>query len=162
MNRLKVLVVDDSLKHLEAASEQLGGDHGLVTLESYEDAIKLLEPGTDIQVLLSDLLMPAEPYCLGPQGLKFLGHEIPIGLVLAFRAAAAGVEWIAVITDANHHNHPMSAALDWVAPAYWHTEGTKFFRINAATVLIAHAPLGPDGRKDWARTLQVLLGQPTP
>jgi CheY-like chemotaxis protein len=157
MNRLKILVVDDSVRHLQAATEQLGSDHDLVALESYEDAIKALEPGTEVQVLLSDLLMPAEPYCLGSQGLKFLGHEIPIGLVLALRAAQVGVQWIAVITDANHHNHPMSAALDWLGPQYWVSEVYRSLRINTSTVLISHAPLLADGRKDWARTLQALL-----
>lgn len=161
MNRLKIVVVDDSLRHLEAAQEQLGSQHDLVTLESYEDAIKRLEPSTDVQVLLSDLLMPAEPYCLGPQGLKLLGHEIPIGLVLALRAAFVGVKWIAVITDANHHNHPMSAALDWLEPSSRRDEGHRLIRINESSALIAHAPLTNDSRKDWARTLQILLGGPS-
>lgn len=154
---MKILVVDDNLRHLEAAREQLGSQHDLVTLESYEDAIKLLKPDTDVEVLLSDLLMPAEPHALGPEGLKFLGHEIPIGLVLILRAAQAGVKWLAVITDANHHDHPMSAALDWIGPASWGTYGAKLFRVNESVALIAHAPFGPDGRKDWAQTLQILL-----
>lgn len=157
MSRLNILVVDDTLRHLEAAREQLGSQHDLVTLESYEDAIQQLAPGTETQVLLSDLLMPAEPFMLGSQGLKFLGHEIPIGLVLALRAAQCGVQWIAVVTDANHHTHPMSAALDWLGPQYWVTGVHRCLRINTSTVLIAHAPLLPSGQKDWARTLQALL-----
>lgn len=144
---MKILVVDDNRQHLAAAREQLESGNDLVATESYEEAIALLTPDTDIEVLLSDLLMPAEPYCLGPQGLKFLGHEIPIGFVLALRAAQVGVKHVAVITDASHHNHPMSAALDWIGRT------PLPFSINGATVRIAHAQLGADGRKDWAQAL---------
>jgi CheY-like chemotaxis protein len=154
---MKILVVDDSQKHLAAAREQLVNEHELITLDAYEPAVELLKPGTDIEVLLSDLLMPAEPCTLGREGLKFLGHAIPIGLVLMLRAARASVKHVAVITDANHHNHPMSAALDWIAPAYWCGDEEALFRINNAAVLIAHAPMTPEGVKDWRQTLQLLL-----
>ncbi|MDA1169435.1 MAG: hypothetical protein O3A36_03800 [bacterium] len=153
---MKILVVDDNKKHRESALDQLSTDHEVVTLDSYESAIEVLQRGCNIDVLLSDLLMPAEPYCLGPQGLKLLGHEIPIGLVLMLRAAQVGIPLIAVITDANHHCHPMSAALDWIGPAYWNTNGNKLMKINTSTVLIAHAPLLDDGRKNWQAALCTL------
>lgn len=154
---MKILVIDDNPGHLQAAKEQLEKDHDLRTTDSYETAIELLVPGTDIQIVLSDLRMPAEPYCLGGKGLQFLGHPMAIGWILLFRAAAAGISRIAVITDTNHHEHPESAALDWICPPYWNTTQQPRFQVNDSTVLIAHAPLLPDGRKNWAEALQRLL-----
>jgi len=84
------------------------------------------------------------------------GHEIPIGLVLALRAAQIVVKWIAVITDANHHTHPMSAALDWINPAYWGSDREELFHIDDTRVLIAHA-LITEGRKNWTAALERLL-----
>ena len=152
----KILVCDDDQRHLDAAVEQLSRGHELTCVDSYEEAIGLLKPSTNIEVLLSDLLMPAEPYALGPQGMKFLGTSIPIGLILALRAAKVGVPLIAVVTDANHHNHPMSAAVDWLNPAYWNDKVTGLLHIEGSRVLIAHALLLADGRKDWAKALSVL------
>lgn len=152
---MKVLVVDDKELHLQAAREQLV-NHNLLTTDSYEEAIELLAEGSDIEVLLSDLLMPAEPYALGTEGLKYLGHEMPIGLVLALRAALVRVKMVAVITDANHHSHPMSAALDWIGSAYWASDKANVFNINGSRVLIAHAALDEHGRKNWQAALDVL------
>ncbi|MDO8598650.1 MAG: response regulator [bacterium] len=152
---MRILVVDDNRRHLEAAREQLGQEHEITCLDAYEDAIERLRTEPP-EVLLADLLMPAEPYMLGPDGLRYLGHEMPIGLILALIAARAGVGRIAVITDANHHNHPMSAAVDWINPAYWSAESTRTLRVEDARVLIAHAPLLPDGRKDWTTALAAL------
>lgn len=160
MKRLKILVVDDDQRHLAAAREQLGELHDLVTTDSYEEAIDLLKEDTDVEVLLSDLLMPAEPYALGPEGLKHLGHPIPIGLVLILRAARRGVKWLACITDANHHHHPMSAALDWINPAYWDGSREQLVHIDSSRALIAHAPLDESGRKNWAAALAMVLSEP--
>lgn len=153
---MKILVVDDSPRHRSSASEQLSLEHNVVIVDSYETAIALIRENNGIDVFLSDLLMPAEPYCLGPEGLKLLGHEIPVGLILMLSAAQIGIPLIAVITDANHHCHPMSAALDWIAPGYWNDNGNKIMKINASTVLVAHAPLLADGRKDWKKALSIL------
>lgn len=155
---MRILVVDDKQEHLQAATSQLGSAHQVETRDEYTEAVALLKEGAPFDVLLSDLLMPAEPQTLGKEGLRFLGHEIPIGLVLAFRAAAVGVKHVAVITDANHHNHPMSAAIDWINPAYWNKNDAELFVVNNTRVLIAHAPMTADGRKNWAEALAVVLG----
>lgn len=154
---MRILVVDDKQEHLQAATSQLGSTHQVETRDEYTEAVALLTEDAPFDVLLSDLLMPAEPQTLGKEGLRFLGHEIPIGLVLAFRAAAVGVKHVAVITDANHHNHPMSAAIDWINPAYWRDEKNRVFQVNESRVLVAHAPLTEDGCKDWAKALAVVL-----
>lgn len=157
MARPKVLVVDDDHRHLEAAREQLSDTYELNCLDSYEEAIKLLVRGHGFHALLSDLLMPAEPYALGGKGAQFIGQAVPIGLILALRAALVGVPRIVVITDASHHDHPMSAALDWLNPSYVLSGGQKILYINDSCVLVAHAPLLDDGRKDWASAFKTVL-----
>ena len=85
---MRILVVDDAKKHRESALEQFGNEHKINAVDSYETAIAVLGSSEhSIDLLLIDLLMPAEPYCLGREGLKFLGHEIPIGFILMLRAA---------------------------------------------------------------------------
>lgn len=154
---MRMLVVDDALKHRQSALEQFGSEHKINAVDSYETAIRVLDESTHaLDVLLTDLLMPAEPYCLGPQGLKFLGHEIPIGFILMLKAAQVGVSEIVLITDMNHHSHPMSAAIDWIAPGYWNSNGNHIIQINQSRVLIAHAPILDDGRKDWKTALAIL------
>lgn len=145
---LRILVVDDNPRHLEAARDQLGDKNELVCLDNYEEAIARLRSSSSTEkkfhILLSDLLMPAETPTLGSKGMKFLGHEMPIGLILALRASMADVDGIVVITDTNHHNHPMSAAIDWVRGIH---------RIGNSWALYDHAPMTDDRRKDWRRAL---------
>lgn len=154
---MRILVVDDTKKHRESALEQFGNEHKINAVDSYETAISTLGSSEHIiDLLLIDLLMPAEPYCLSREGLKFLGHEIPIGFILMLRAALIGVPEIVLITDMNHHSHPMSAAIDWIASGYWNSEGNHIFQINQSRVLIAHAPMLEDGRKDWQAAFRIL------
>ena len=152
---MRILVLDDSKKHLAAAEETLAG-HELTLVDSYGEAFRLLAPGAPFDAVLSDLLMPAEADTLGPEGMKFFGHQMPIGLVMVFAAVQAGVKRVAVITDANHHNHPMSAALDILGRVWWDNDVVQTFKIDGASVIIAHAPLLPDGRKDWAKAFKAV------
>lgn len=154
---MRLLAVDDNPQHRQSACDQFGLEHKINALASYEEAIAYLGASKHpLDVLLLDLLMPAEPYCLGREGLKFLGHEIPIGFILMLKAAQMGIPKIVVITDMNHHCHPMSAAIDWIAPGYWNSKGNHIIQINQSRVLIAHAPTLDDGRKDWKTALAIL------
>jgi CheY-like chemotaxis protein len=147
---MRILVVDDNTGHLQTARDQFPDDE-ITELDSYEQAIKALElvegkPYFDLA--LFDLLMPAERYALGNRSMKFFGHEMPVGLVLVLLAALAGVPQVICITDASHHDHPMSAILDFIRPAYWKEGGQHYFRINDSKCFIGHAPMNGDG-KDW-------------
>lgn len=152
---MKILVVDDNFKHLFAA-EALDDEHLVTKLDSYSLAMEFLKEGTEVDVLLCDLMMSAEEHMLSREGLAFLGHEIPIGFILMLRAAQVGVKYAAVVTDTNHHNHPISAAIDWINPAYWDGSDEKCMMIANTKTMVAHAPL-KDGAKDWAAVLKVLL-----
>jgi len=145
---LRILIVDNQQEHLEAGRRQLSEIYPLVLCRTYEEAIKELSTST-IDVLLSDLLMPAEPQSLGEKGMRFLGQEIAAGFFLAIIAAKHGVGHVAVITDQDSHEHPMSAAVDWISPCV----------IDKTHVLITHARLKENGAKDWGHTLRQLLGE---
>lgn len=146
---MKILVVDDNLKHLAAAEELRQAGHEIEILSDYVPALDRLKKGTDVEVLLTDRNMPAEDHCLGPKGLQYLGHPLDIGFVLLIRAAQSGVKFGAMITDSNHHDDPMVAAIDWIY-------GQMPITICDMKVIIGHAPI-KNGAKDWLTTLEQLL-----
>ena len=93
--------------------------------------------------------MPAEPTTLGDRARKeFIGREIAIGFPLVLELSRLGIKRIAVATDMNHHNHPMSAVVDWF-------HSVKLM-VNGAEVSIMHAPMRDDA-KDWGEVLWNLM-----
>lgn len=163
---MRILVIDDSKMHLQAAVQTLGQDHELTTCLSYDEAVKLLDPQWDEEkrhqlrteyekqglgfktasekasaeskkpyweVVLCDLLMPAGRTSQGDEGLKYVGQEMPIGLALALKAAQNGGQYVAVVTDTDHHSHPASALLDFQYTGYC-------LQINNAKALFINSP----------------------
>ncbi|MFH1405266.1 MAG: hypothetical protein ABIH21_04190 [Patescibacteria group bacterium] len=141
----KLLVVDDNPVHRRSATEQFKATHNLMALDRYNDVRKVIEKhSSEISLFLCDLLMPAESQTLGPEGQNFIGQEVAIGFALALFAISHDVQHVVVLTDTNHHNHPMSAVVDWVG-------GCKY---NSKTRLdIRHAHLREDGSKDWKQAV---------
>jgi CheY-like chemotaxis protein len=100
-----------------------------------EHDLKLQEEATtypDFDVVLLDLLMPASPSAQGPEGMKHVGKEMPIGTFLVLLAMSAGVKNIGLVTDTNHHNHPASACLDPI--------NRKVIKIGDVRVLATNYP----------------------
>lgn len=98
--------------------------------------------------VLSDLLMPASRESMGNDGMKFIGQEMPVGLVLALLAAKNGAKYVAVVTATNHHDHPASAMLDRLGESYWRDKQEPNFVINGAQAMFVHAPFIADPVKD--------------
>lgn len=147
---MKILLVDDNVRHRRAGKRQLESlGHEVVVTSEYGEARKLaLEGGFEIALL--DLLMPAEATTLGSEArAEHVGREIAIGFPLIL-SLAGHVEKIAVATDMNHHNHPMSAAVDWFP-------GNRKLVVNGTAVLVMHAPMNVDGTKDWSQVLERLF-----
>ncbi len=75
---------------------------------------ELLEQFTtrpQFDVVLTDLMvLPSTQNLAQPD--KFVGQEMPLGTTIALLALWAGVKKVAVVTNANHHSNPASAALD--------------------------------------------------
>lgn len=146
---MKILLVDDSLRHRRAGIAQLQAlGHEVTAMSSYIDAIREVSM-QQFDAALIDLLMPAESQTLGTVGIeKYLGVEIGVGYPLAINLATLGVPRIACATDTNHHDHPLSAAVDWLSH--------KSLTINGAVVKFMHAPMQEDA-KNWGEVLSRLM-----
>lgn len=146
---LKILLVDDSLKHRRAGQKQLEAlGHEVVAVCGYTEALKLARQG-GFDAALIDLLMPAESTTLSPDGcVEFLGKEVAVGFPMLMALALAGIPRVAMATDTNHHAHPMSAAVDWFID--------RTMRINKSVALALHSPM-QGNVKDWGKVLALLL-----
>jgi CheY-like chemotaxis protein len=130
---MRILVIDDTRKHLDAAVKTLE-EHVVTLCEDYEDAVELIKQG-QWDAVLCDLLMPA-----GSRGDRkgvFLGQEVAVGWPLALLAAKQGVKHVAMITDACHHDHPASAMVDWLNDSCSEPE---IFTVNNTKMLFTNWP----------------------
>jgi CheY-like chemotaxis protein len=109
----KILVIDDSEINRASARETLK-DSGLEVLvaATYDEGFRLMQEDKEIEVVLTDLLMPASGMHMGPEGEKYVGQEMPVGFALVMQAVISGAKFVGVVTDTNHHDHPASAMLD--------------------------------------------------
>lgn len=147
---MKILLIDDNLRNRKAGRKQLEKlGHEVVAICDYGEARKVASERR-FDAALIDLLMPAEPTTLGPGACaEWVGKEIAVGFPLILELSRWRIVKIAVATDTNHHNHPMSAIVDWFRDAV--------LSVNGAKVLIMHCPMCQDG-KDWAMILAKLVG----
>ncbi len=149
---MKILLVDDSKRHCQAGlADLMALGHEVIVLRDYSDVAMVVRQES-FDVALIDLLMPAEAMTLGGEGMSHLGESFAVGYPLAVYLATQGIR-VAVATDTNHHHHPASAMMDWLA--------SKEVNINGRRVCFMHAPMKQiDGVwvKDWSAVLDRLLG----
>ena len=132
-------------------------------------------PPPSFDTVLSDLLMPASEMTMGPDGLKYVGQEMPVGFALSLMAALHGAKYVAVVTDTNHHDHPASAMLDpFASRTHGHLAANPpRFVINGAKVGYYHSPMTsvegttcPDfngtGSKEVCHCVEHNAGSPKP
>lgn len=156
----RILVIDDSPHHLEAARRTLG-QYELTCCSSHAGADELLSyRGPQWDAVLCDLLMPAGGMEQGYAGNQYVGQEMPVGWSLALRAAAKNVPFVAVLTDTNHHHHPASAMLDEINEIILDIDGTKMLMTNCPlTKVILAGTEGTQG-KNWGELLDwVVTGE---
>lgn len=115
---MKILIVDDTKKHLESAKNQLVG-HELFFASSFEEAqIILMENGGKTQfnprstfdAVITDLLMPPCYTGIAPEIINKFKDELPYGLILAITAVFKRVPLVAVLTDIDRHYNPIAYA----------------------------------------------------
>jgi len=119
---MKVLLIDDTSDNLNVGKQEIGKFFPSVlveTCDNFRDAIGLLIPGQNYDVVLTDLNMPMceTPAFHGNRGrnLKFReGGYVPYGVFIALRAALVGVKYIAIVTDGGHHASAANAALECI------------------------------------------------
>ncbi|GEM_PF-772561 len=143
---LRILVIDDTPKHILNAKKTLTSYH-LTTTTTYEDVMELLAK-EHFDVVLTDLHLPMSSKTLSPSAFK-LGELVPYGILLMIEAARRGALWTAVVTDLNHHSDPFSAAFDHFSRFSINIEG--------GVVSMLHARVTEDG-KDWLYALNRCLG----
>ncbi len=86
-------------------------------------------------VVLTDLLMPAGPMMQGEVGRQYVGQEMAIGWALALEAARCGAKYVAVVSDANHHDHPSSAMLDDIHDHIFTIDGARVLMTNLVPLI---------------------------
>ena len=155
---MKILVIDDSNVHREAAQQQLG-DHALVVVGTYDEGCEILCGRGDFQLgffdaVLVDLLMPPSRR---QQSAYKEYQEMPVGIFLALLAAKAGAKYVAVFTDSDHHSHPASTCFDDFNP-----DGERrptAFKVENAKVILTNnrSWVRRGGEKRWHQVLDYLL-----
>lgn len=132
----KILVVEDCQIHIDAAKEQFTGrnEYHLFIATTVRDAERIMV-NEKIDVVMTDVMLPISTEGLSREALeKFASQLAPTGLVVALIAVNKGVEEIYLVSDMNHHQHPVAWALDLV--------GGK--RIKQSK-----RPVACNGKKDW-------------
>jgi len=142
---LRVLVIDDTPEHLRSARTGLAGNH-VTTAKGYREAMQILS-NEKFDVVLTDLHMPMSSQTLSEKSFK-LGELVPYGILLMVEAARKGTSFVGVVTDLNHHNDPFSAAFDHYSRFHFYIENAK--------VKMMHAPMNPDGSKNWSIAMMLL------
>lgn len=97
------------------------------------------------EVVLTDMMMPMSYAKLAPTACNVRG-EVPYGFILALRAVMCGAKFVAMVTDSNHHDGPMTAALDLIGEPYYggyeanNPGELNVFNVNGAKVVFVHSP----------------------
>ena len=100
---MKILVIDDNPRHQASARQTLTG-HDVIIATTYDEAQARLYkysrnadfPCLKFDAVLTDLLMPASKMTMGPEGLKYVGQEVPAGFALSLLAVLNGAKYVAV------------------------------------------------------------------
>lgn len=116
---MKILVIDDNPINRTAAEKQLGNEHELTVVGTYDEGRTLLgyerydcrSNKHDFDVVLVDLLMPPSMQMQTTQSRTQTWGEMPVGIFLALLAAKNGAKYVGILTD-DHHSHPASACFD--------------------------------------------------
>jgi CheY-like chemotaxis protein len=91
------------------------------------------------EVVLTDMMMPMSQKTLATGVFKW-DEQVPYGFIIALRAALVGAKFVAMVTDTNHHQGAMSAAIDHLGTAYYCSGFRSNFIINGARVSFVHSP----------------------
>jgi CheY-like chemotaxis protein len=157
---MKILIVEDNPIHLEVAKMQLK-DHELVIFKSFTEFLKKTasivierkfnEPTIDIsdfEVVLTDLYLPSSNDHL-------VETEAATGFVVAMAAIRAGVKMVGIVTDANHHEDPISKGFDMFF------DSGSIFSVGEAKIMLTNNSIidGEPRIKNWKRVLDYLTDE---
>ena len=160
---LHILLIEDTPLHQNSAQLQFENKelYQLTLAHNYEHAKQYLiqSEKSPYDILLTDLMMPKGGRdTMSHKGIEYIFDLLPYGFPLAFLAAKQNIPYISIVTDINHHDHPMSACIDNLSDAYWNdnTSNASLYHINNSLLGIFHAPFLKDGAKDWMKVLETI------
>ncbi len=128
---MKILIIEDTLRHQEAAKAQM--PEALVV--NYNEAYEILakaKPG-QFSAILTDMYFKVEGethlggasyepgYTSNPTILGSVGKEMPFGFAFALKAIELGIP-VAIMSDLNHHDDFMAGMMDF----FTNVENPKF------------------------------------
>ena len=129
---MKILVIDDSKSNLDAAVEQLGNEHEVITAQTlkvaakflcqigrdfeYGEALRFNQGKPEFDVILTDLYMPVSLDGIGDPDKRamYKNTEQPYGLTFALTAIRRGIKYIGLNSMASHHDGPILHAIDMI------------------------------------------------
>jgi hypothetical protein len=147
---MKILVVDDSRENLMQAEKQLGAEHELHTVNTFGAAKAMLE-NESFDLVMTDVFMPGESDGQGHEGDQFVGKLIPVGLVVALLALKYNIKYICIVSDTNHHSHPLAWAMDSLVCSC----GDRIYAFTGYSCPIVKN--NDNWIKDWAEVVNLLL-----
>lgn len=140
---MRILVIEDKEAHRKSAEETLAG-HEITIVDSFDKAMDLLsKDSTPFEAVLTDMMMPMSRQTLAP-GVFNPSEQVPYGFILALKATLCGAKFVAMVTDTNHHQGAMSAAIDHLGQAYYRNGFKPNFVVNGAKVMFVHTPFVED------------------
>ena len=156
-----MLVVEDTPEHIERA-RALQGDYNITVVGTYKGAVKAIARG-EYDVILTDLFIPwhteaVDP--LNPNNPEMRLEAVTpraLGYPLAMVALAAGVHYVGIVTDANHHTGVMAASIGDDVLHY----GNLIPQEVLGNEKSAQLRVFYDERKNWGYAIKVLLGNGT-
>jgi len=151
--------------------------------EAQDRAEKETKIYPDFDVVLTDLMVLPSAQAQADRE-RFAREEMPLGTTIALLALYAGVKNVAVVTDANHHEHPASAAFDCFHQDASKAQGINLLCTNRVDSIVVDEKTGKiverevweklprveggdypwcqgvkRGGKNWGQVLQQLLAQ---
>ena len=108
--RLEILVIEDTPKHVWSARMLLGKEHNLSIASDYKEGMEYLNSRKHYDVLLTDMMFPFGD-C---KSTKDTLEARPLGYAIGLYAARpfVGVPLIGILTDLNHHSNAIGATFD--------------------------------------------------
>lgn len=139
----KLLIVDDDKANQQMAQEQFLGRYDLAVASSFSEAKDIImNNDIDIDIIMTDIMMPGEDAGQGASGMEYVGELIPVGLVIALLAIQSNIPEIFIVSDTGHHDHPIIWAMDSLR------NGNKIKCIYRAK------QVGEEWIKDWKTVLE--------
>lgn len=190
--KLNILIVEDKPENIEAAKKLLA-EHKLTIVNGFDDALTALkrngysdrkvEAPEKFDAVLTDCMFPkGGTSCMSPKGQAVVNcqGDMPYGPMVVLHAIEAGVPYVGLISQGNHHDDPFVFALDRLLGFRGQTTSVAITN-NLSRLVYTESgePVDPNSEeyarpwdlekagkvkwvKDWSRLLERAMGTENP